>query len=203
MVRALSRRDLLKMIMSLHYGLAATTIMAIDAFLEGPGAVRDGSAEMLATIRSVRAQYPDTVRHRPEEMVETGMFSLPAIHSGGYPRIPWLVLIKRAVFQVFRFNTLVGKISSADSNWYHSSQFRKAIVTDAALDSFRIRSFDAKVSLRLARSTVAAMWRVRRRGSAAALAWREAQPELTSRTSWARIFGQSGDGSAGKTHERS
>ncbi|WP_409047325.1 glycosyltransferase [Microbacterium sp. HA-8] len=179
---------LLEMIMSLHYGLAATTILAIDGFLAGPDTVRDGSADALARVREVRSRYPDTVRHRPEEMVETGLFSLPAINSGGYPRIPWLVKVKRSLWQVLGLNKRVGKISSADSNWYHSSQFRKAIVTDAALDSFRIRAFDPRIAMSLIRSSAVALWRLRRRGSDAAAAWREAQNGLTERAAWSRIF---------------
>ncbi|MFH8250732.1 glycosyltransferase [Microbacterium sp. B2969] len=179
---------LFEMIMALHYGLAATTIMAIDGFLAGPDSIRTGSAEVIKEVGAVRAQYPDTVRHKPEEMVETGLFALPAIHSGGFPRIPWLVKVKRSLWQILGFNKLVGKISSADSNWYHSSQFRRAIVTDAALDSFRIRSFDPRTALKLIRESAGALWRLRRHGARAAESWRAAQASLSDRASWSAIF---------------
>lgn len=181
-------RDLFEMILSLHYGLAATTILAIDGFLAGPDAVRDGGADVVPEIRAVRENYPDTIRHKPEEMVQTGLFALPAIHSGGYPRIPWLVSVKRTLWQVLGFNRLVGKISSADSNWYHSSQFRRAIVTDAALDSFRIRSFDTRTARKLIRASAGALWRMAVRGAGVAHAWREAQSSLTDRAAWTEIF---------------
>lgn len=187
-VAALLFHHLLEMIMSLHYGLAATTIMAIDGFLAGPDSIRTGSAEVVKDVAAVRSEYPDTVRHKPEEIVETGLFALPAMHSGGYPRIPWLVKVKRSLWQVLGFNRLVGKISSADSNWYHSSQFRRAIVTDAALDSFRIRAFDAHTAVKLLRESTSALLRLRRHGGRAAASWRAAHSSLSDRASWAAIF---------------
>jgi galactofuranosylgalactofuranosylrhamnosyl-N-acetylglucosaminyl-diphospho-decaprenol beta-1,5/1,6-galactofuranosyltransferase len=186
-VRTLAR-DLFEMIMSLHYGLAATTLFAVDGFLEGPDSIRSGSADVLPRIFALRADYPETVRHKPEEMLESGVFTLPAIHSGGYPRIPWLVKIKRSMWQILGFNRSVGKISSADSNWYHSSQFRRAIVTDAALDAFRIRRFDAATALRLLRASARELWRLQRQGTAAAERWRTARDSLTGRDAWDRIF---------------
>lgn len=181
-------RDLREMILSMQYGLAATTLAAIDGFLAGPESIRAGSAEPVEAVRLLRGGFPDTVRHRPEEILESGLFSLPAIHSGGYPRIPWLVVIKRTAWQVLGLNRLIGKISSADSNWYHSSQFRQAIVTDAALDTFRIRRFDAKTALRVTRQSVRTLGRLARRGRAVAREWHGSQESLSSRDTWSRIF---------------
>lgn len=184
--------DLFEMVMSLHYGLAATTILAIDGFLAGPEAVRSGSADAVTAVRTERAKYADTVKHKPEEMVETGLFALPAIHSGGHPRLPRVIKIYRSVWQVLGLNTLVGKISSSDSNWWHSSQFRQAIVTDAALDSFRVRRFDAKTALHLSKSSLRALWRLWTRGGRAAEQWRAAHDSLTSRGTWDAIFSAGG-----------
>ena len=184
--------DLFEMIMSLHYGLAATTILAIEGFLDGPDAIRAGSAEAVAQVRAERAKYADTIKHKPEEMVETGLFALPAIHSGGHPRLPRVIKIYRSVWQVLGLNTLVGKISSSDSNWWHSSQFRQAIVTDAALDSFRIRRFDAKTALRLVRASASTLWRLWTRGGRTVEKWRRAHPSLTDRSTWDAIFSPGG-----------
>ena len=46
----------------MHYGLAATLIQAVEDFLDGPEALRDGSAAAAAEIRRIRAAYPETRR---------------------------------------------------------------------------------------------------------------------------------------------
>jgi len=179
---------LFNQILSLQYGLAATTLLAIEGFLAGPESVANGSAEVLGAIREERSKFADTVRHLPEEMVETGLFALPAIHAGKPPRHARFAQLRLSLRQILGMNRLVGKIASAENHWYHTSQFNTAIVTDAALDTFRIRVFDRKIAGQLVRRSIRALQRLNRHGARAAAAWRSALPELSSRESWSRVF---------------
>ncbi|MBP0661923.1 glycosyltransferase family 2 protein, partial [Mycobacterium tuberculosis] len=48
-------------IVSMRYGLAATFLLAVRDFLSGPSILADGGVSKLPELKTLRAQYPDTV----------------------------------------------------------------------------------------------------------------------------------------------
>lgn len=181
-------RDIVQLLLAMQYGLVATLLIGIEGFLEGPAVLRDGGVRAAKDIRTVRSDYPDTVRHPPAEIVASGMFTLPAASNAGPPRIPALVVFKRLVLQVLGLNRSAAKVSSADNSWHHSSLFSEAIVTDAALDAFRVRRFERRTAWKLSKRTFMVLWRLRREGRRTARQWRQSLGALTGRAAWARLY---------------
>jgi galactofuranosylgalactofuranosylrhamnosyl-N-acetylglucosaminyl-diphospho-decaprenol beta-1,5/1,6-galactofuranosyltransferase len=177
-------------LVAMHYGLAATLLRAVEDFLAGPAALADGSVAAAAEIRRVRADYPETVLHPMADLPRLvpdfrEAQVVRAANEPGRERLTWL---KRAVYLAAGRPGRVGAVPAGDAHWGHVSTFERAVVTDMGENGFRLRRRDRERAGRLARDGAAVLRRFLREGPAAAQAYRDAAPELTSRANWTRLY---------------
>jgi len=182
-------RQLTSYLVTMRYGLAATMIKAVEDFLRGPEGLLDGGAEAAAAIRRLRAQFPETFNQAPYDIPGLGYTDTPRTGPGGTPSMPRAVLGKRVAWQLLHRRRGSAAIATADSYWWHVSLFRTAVVTDPSQEGVRVRSFDRDLMLRLAREGAQVLWRLTREGRRVQGEYRQQLPELTSRRTWARLFG--------------
>jgi len=178
-------RQLMSYTVSMQYGLAETALLAVEDFLEGPSAVRDGGIEAAARIRQVRARFPETVTRQPHEV---GELAIATQVESGTPSLPKAVLVKRLVTQLRGRPSGTAAVAGEDNSWWHVSRFAEVVVTDASQQGVRVRRFDRDQMLATSRRAGSVLRRLAREGDAAADAWRRAMPELTSRENWQRLF---------------
>ncbi|HMT50267.1 MAG TPA: glycosyltransferase [Dietzia sp.] len=184
-------RSVLRAMVGMQYGLAATRMRGIEAFLDGPdGAhgVGDGGQDALAAIRAERAGYPETAK--------LGAETLPAgirvERKVGIPREDRedQVLAKRLLAQrLGRQRRGVVAIPYEDAAWWHVSLFDEVYVTDASQTGVHHRKVDPQRAADLQRRLVALLSRFVREAPAAQARWRDAQAPLTTRENWARLYG--------------
>jgi galactofuranosylgalactofuranosylrhamnosyl-N-acetylglucosaminyl-diphospho-decaprenol beta-1,5/1,6-galactofuranosyltransferase len=179
-------RQLLHYTVSMQYGLAETAILAVEDYLAGPSVVDDGGVEAAARIRRVRAQFPETVTRDPATL-EGGLSSATLVESGT-PSMPRAVMAKRVVQQLRNRTGGAAAVAARDNTWWHVSRFREALVTDASQQGVRVRRFERDKMLATSRRAARVLSRLAREGDAAAVAWRDAMPQLTSRQNWQRLF---------------
>ncbi len=178
-------------LVAMHYGLAATLMKAVEDFLEGPEILRDGSAAAAAEIRRIRSAYPETVvRPMPELVRDVPDFrDTRIVRDHGTPGSETLTWFKRVAFLATdRAPHEVGFVPAGDAHWWHVSTFRRAVVTDMGETGYRLRTRDRAVAADLAKQGVRLLRRFAADGPAAAAAYRERMPELTSRANWARLY---------------
>jgi galactofuranosylgalactofuranosylrhamnosyl-N-acetylglucosaminyl-diphospho-decaprenol beta-1,5/1,6-galactofuranosyltransferase len=179
-------------LVAMHYGLAATLIKAVEDFLEGPEALRDGSAEAAAEIRRIRAAYPETVVHPMSELPEVApdfreAIVVQAANEPGSERLTWL---KRAAYLALGKSVhKTGFVPAGDAHWWHVSTFERAIVADMSEQGFRVRTRDRERALDLARRGAKVFRRFLDEGPAVAERYRAEMGRLTSRANWARLYG--------------
>ncbi len=182
-------------LVSMHYGLAATLLQAVEDFLEGPEILRDGSAGAAAAIRRVRAAYPETVvhpmsalpQHAPDFREVEVVLDQAGADGPGSPLLTWA---KRVAFLLTdRAPRESGFVPAGDAHWWHVSTFRRAVVADMGETGFRVRTRDRERALELAKRGARLLRRVRSEGPAAAQLYRDAMAGLTARENWARLYG--------------
>jgi galactofuranosylgalactofuranosylrhamnosyl-N-acetylglucosaminyl-diphospho-decaprenol beta-1,5/1,6-galactofuranosyltransferase len=179
-------------LVAMNYGLAATLIKAVEDFLLGPDALRDGSAAAAAEIRKVRAAYGETVVHPMSELTEYApdfreATVVLAANEPGSERLTWL---KRAAYLALGKSVRpTGFVPAGDAHWWHVSTFERAIVTDMSEQGFRVRTRDRETALGLAREGARVFRRFLAEGPAVAGAYRAEMGRLTSRANWARLYG--------------
>lgn len=181
-------KEVIRFILSMQYARAAMQLTAIEDFLRGPAGLADGGAERASWVRTMRKDFPDTVRHAPAEIVDLGLFSVPARRASPPPRRVLVVFLQRFLRQVTGRNKHAGKISAGDNVWWHASLFKSVVVSDAAQDAFRIRTLTLADSWAASRRAAKVLLRLRLNGGRAAQQWRRALPKLTSRANWERLF---------------
>ncbi len=184
-------RSVLRAVAAMQYGLAATRMRGIEAFLDGPDGVNgvgDGGQRALAAIREERAGYPETAK--------LGVEALPAgitvERKVGIPREDRedQVLAKRLLVQKLgRQRKGVVAIPYEDAAWWHVSLFDEVYVTDASQTGVHHRKVDPALASELQKRLVALLARFLREAPAAQERWRRAQAELTTRENWARLYG--------------
>jgi len=177
-------------VVAMHYGLAATLIKAVEDFLDGPDALRDGSVAAAGEIRRIRAAYPETVVHPMSELpAHAADFReaqvVRAANKPGRERLTWL---KRATYLAADRPGRVGSVPAGDAHWWHVSTFSRAIVTDMGETGFRVRTRDRARAADLTKRGLAVLRRLRSEGPAVAAQYRAAAPRLTSRDNWARLY---------------
>ncbi|MCD2264087.1 glycosyltransferase [Dietzia aurantiaca] len=184
-------RTVLRAIAAMQYGLAATRLRGIEAFLDGPdGAfgVGDGGQRALAAIREERAGYPETAK--------LGVEALPAgitvERKVGIPREDRedQVLAKRLLVQKLgRQRRGVVAIPYEDAAWWHVALFDEVYVTDASQTGVHHRKVDPARASELQKRLASLLARFVRETPVAQERWRRAQAELTTRENWARLYG--------------
>ncbi|WP_236791140.1 glycosyltransferase [Amycolatopsis sp. GM8] len=175
--------ELWRYLTSMRYGLARTLIAAVEDFLRGPEVLGDGGVQAVATIRKLRAEYPETVVHPL-----CGAPVLPVAVPEPTPSKPSLVLTKRAVYQLLGRTRGAATIAARHNRWWHVSLYDKAVVTDPAQNGVRLRERDPAVLRALATHGTGVIARFLREGRHAGRRYRDAMPELTSRSNWSRLF---------------
>ncbi|ANY06620.1 glycosyltransferase [Pseudonocardia sp. HH130630-07] len=178
-------------LVGMQYGLAATLLTAVEDFLEGPSVLDDGSAAAAARIRRIRAAYPETaavpitdVDLDPRESV---------VHlAGGKPSKMVRTWIKRALLQTSgRLPFRSGMVPAGEAHWWHVALFERAIVTDMAETGVRIRTRDTERLRELSTRGVQTVRRLYTEGPAVAREWKTAEPRLTARETWSRLYADS------------
>ncbi|KAA0918091.1 glycosyltransferase [Dietzia sp. ANT_WB102] len=184
-------RNVLRAVVAMQYGLAATRLRGIEAFLDGPGGshgVGDGGQAALAAIRAERAEYPETAKLG----VETLPAGIGVQRKVGIPRDDRedQVLAKRLLMQKLgRQRRGVVAIPYEDAAWWHVSLFDEVYVTDASQSGVHHRKVDPARAADLQKRLASLLVRFVREAPAAQKRWRAAQAELTTRENWARLYG--------------
>ena len=176
-------------LVSMHYGLAATLLQAVEDFLDGPEILRDGSADAAAEIRRIRAAYPETVVH-PMSELRDDLREVTIVRAANPPGNEPLTWFKRAAFLgLDRAPHASGFVPAGDAHWWHVSTFRRAVVADMGETGFRVRVRDRARALELAKRGARVVRRVVAEGPGVAQRYRDAAGGLTSRANWARLYG--------------
>ena len=184
-------RGVLRPLVAMQYGLAATRLRGIEAFLAGPGGpdgVDDGGRAALAAVREERSRHPETVK-LPVESLPPGV---PVVRKEGIPleKREDQVLAKRLLTQrLGRRRPGVVAIPYEDAAWWHVSLFDEAFVTDASQTGVHHRKVDPGRATELRRRLQAVLTRFVREAPRVQREWRDAQARLTTRENWARLYG--------------
>ncbi|HEY0641644.1 MAG TPA: glycosyltransferase [Pseudonocardiaceae bacterium] len=188
MARVLVSR-IVRSLLSMQYGLAATVIKAGEDFLRGPAVFADGGAAAAAEIRRVRAEYPDTVIHPASDVPGVRPGDLQLVAAGKAPSLNRVILLRR-LFDVALGRTAhqLGQVPHADAAWWHVSQFETAVVTDASQEGVRIRRRDRRLTMELARRTARMVRRLLAEAPRLRQEYRAAVPEVTSKENWKRLY---------------
>ncbi|MFE2756984.1 glycosyltransferase [Actinosynnema sp. NPDC059335] len=171
-------------VVSMRYGLAATLISAVEDFLAGPDQLADGGAQAAATIRKLRAGYPETAVRSAKEVR-----ALPIASASRHPLLPRPVLLHRLALAVLGRSRGKASIRAVDDVWWHSSQFDVVVATDPSQAGFKVRTRDWKVARDLGTRGALVLLRLAREGRDVRRLYRKALPELTGVRDWGRLFG--------------
>ncbi len=175
-------------LVAMQYGLAATLLTAVEDFLRGPSVLDDGSASAAAGIRRIRAAYPETTA---VPLAEAGLDVRESVVrlAGGKPSKIVRTWVKRALLQATgRVPFRSGMVPAGEAHWWHVSLFERAIVTDMAENGVRIRTRDQERLRELTTRGVHTVRRLWNEGPQVAREWKAAEPRLTSRETWARLY---------------
>ncbi|MEV4397333.1 glycosyltransferase [Nonomuraea sp. NPDC049607] len=179
--------ELVQHLLSMRYGLAATLLKAVEDFLTGPEVLADGGVTALSEVRELRAAFPETRPHPATRLPGVASDELRIVNAGPRPR---LVTIRRMVAGLCgRHRHALGAIPHDEAYWWHVALFRVAVVTDASQRGMRVRRYDRRRMLSLAAHGGKVLFRLLTHGAAVRERYRRALPELSSRESWARIYG--------------
>lgn len=181
--------QLVRYLLGMQYGLAATLIKAVEDFLEGPEILRDGGVAAMKDIREVRARYPETKRHRATEVPGIASNDISIINTGPRPSKQRAVLIKRVLFRILGKHVYqLGQVPADEAHWWHVSLFKTAVVTDASQEGVRVRNYDRDRMIELAKRGAKVLNRLRKEGPGVRDQFKRAVPELTSRENWTRLY---------------
>lgn len=181
--------QLVRYLLGMQYGLSATLIKAVEDFLEGPEILHDGGVAAMREIREIRSRYAETKRHAATEVPDVASHDIGIINSSPRPGLQRLVLVKRIIDLWFgrqRFG--LGAVPADEANWWHVSQFRTAVVTDASQEGVRVRRYDRKQLVDLVTRGLKVINRLRKEGRSVQARYQQAMPELTSRKNWKRLY---------------
>ncbi|MQA08442.1 MAG: glycosyltransferase [Pseudonocardiaceae bacterium] len=181
--------QLVRYLLGMQYGLAATLIKAIEDFLAGPRILHDGGVHAMQEIRRIRAEYPETHRHPATDLPGIRSSDVAIINSAPRPSLQRAVLVKRLLYRLLGKHVhQLGAVPADEAHWWHVSLFNTAVVTDANQEGVRIRRYDRQLMFKLAKDGAAMINRLRKEAPAAQAAYRRALPELSSRDNWTRLY---------------
>jgi galactofuranosylgalactofuranosylrhamnosyl-N-acetylglucosaminyl-diphospho-decaprenol beta-1,5/1,6-galactofuranosyltransferase len=98
------------------------------------------------------------------------------------------VLVKRILWQLLGKSRGTASVPASDAEWWHVALYDTAVVTDPSQEGVRVRRFDRKLMLDMARRGGAVLRRFMSEGERARQQYRDQLPELTSRATWAKLF---------------
>lgn len=185
--RVLGER-LLRYLVTMRYGLAASVLKAVEDFLDGPESLRDGGVAAAAAVHQLRAAYPETQLHPVCEVPGIPSTAMPLVPGAPPPSRDRAVMAKRLLWQLLGKPAGTAALSERDARWWFVSRFRTVVVTDASQQGVRVLRLDRDQLITLGRRSVKVLRRLRREGRRAQQQYRDALPELTSRQNWQRLF---------------
>jgi galactofuranosylgalactofuranosylrhamnosyl-N-acetylglucosaminyl-diphospho-decaprenol beta-1,5/1,6-galactofuranosyltransferase len=185
-------RDIMRQIVSMQYGLAATLILAAEDFLAGPEGLHDGGQAKLAELNALRSKYPDTVLRQADEVgTEENpnmRIDIPAHLLEESPKLD-RVLAKRVVKQYLgRVQRRPVSMPAHYARWYHAALFDRVVVTDASQSGVRIRQRDKETAVELTKRLYAVCREIRTRAPEMKTIYTDALPGLTSVENWRRLW---------------
>ena len=122
--------------------------------------------------------------------IDVDFRDMTVVRSPGEPGMPRMTWLKRAVYQALdRPVHRTGLVPAGDAHWWHVSLFERAVVTDMSELGVRIRTRDRALALEIAKRGARALRRLQKEAPELVERYRAAQPELTSRENWARLYG--------------
>ena len=175
-------------LVAMQYGLAATLLRAVEDFLEGPSVLDDGSAAAAAEIRRLRAAYPETT---PVSVSELDLDPRETVVHLAPPKPDRMLATwaKRALLQAAgRVPIRSGMVPAGEAHWWFVSLFERAVVTDMAETGVRVRTRDRERLRELSARAVRTVRRLHTEGPAVARQWKAAEPALTARETWTRLY---------------
>jgi galactofuranosylgalactofuranosylrhamnosyl-N-acetylglucosaminyl-diphospho-decaprenol beta-1,5/1,6-galactofuranosyltransferase len=186
--RVLTAR-IVRNLLSMRYGLAATVMKAVEDYLDGPKILADGGMAAAAGIRRLRAEFPDTVVHRVADLPDVRSGKVQVVKASSTPTMVRLVLIKRLLHLILGKTTHGnGAVAAADAEWWHLAQFDKVVVTDASQDGVRLLRRDRAQMVGMAKQAAAVIRRFIAEAPRLKQEYRAAVPELTSKENWQRLY---------------
>ena len=180
--------QLVRYLVSMQYGLAATLIKAVQDFMVGPEIMRDGGVQAAAEIRKLRAEYPETVRYPASDVAGVDFADAPLVGGNKRPAIPKLVVGFRLLSQLAGRVEGAASIPAASAYWWNISRYATAVVTDLSQEGVRVRKLDQDNLRKLGRKGIAEIGKLYRRGPRVAAAYRRALPAMTTRENWLRLY---------------
>lgn len=177
-------------LIAMQYGLAATHLRAVEDYLRGPQILHDGGAAAVAEIHKLRAEYPDTTLHLAADVPALANGVVRQAPAGDAPARVRVELVRRLISLLLkRTEKQIVSVPAADATWWHLSRFDKVVVTDASQRGVRLRRRDREVAGRLARQLVRVLRRLVAEDARVRAEYRAAAPELTTRENWRRLYG--------------
>ena len=179
----------LRYLLEMRYGLAATVLKSVEDYLKGPEFLHDGGAAAAKEIHALRANYPDTVMHKAGDVPGLKSGGVPMVQAGPTPSNNRLVLLKRLVYLALgKTAHQIGAVAKKDAHWWHVSQFDTVVVTDGSQGGVRLRKRDREQTVKLAKDTARLVKRLLADMPRLREEYRAAVPELTSRENWRRLY---------------
>jgi galactofuranosylgalactofuranosylrhamnosyl-N-acetylglucosaminyl-diphospho-decaprenol beta-1,5/1,6-galactofuranosyltransferase len=176
-------------LVAMQYGMSATLLEAVEDFLNGPEVLWDGSADALARVREIRANYPETVMH-PMSEARDDFREQQVVRAANPPGSEGLTWLKRAAHHLTGHSVhRTGFVPAGDAHWWHVSNFERAVVTDMSEQGFRVRTRDKQLAVQLTRRAAHLLRRFVREAPAVAAQYRAELGRLSSRENWARLYG--------------
>ena len=180
-------RQLRHFLVEYRYGLIATVVSAVDAFLAGPDELQDGGRTALAAVHRLRADHPETKRVTPTELAESGLGDVRLALELPGPKDPDKFL-RRLLRRQFLLQVSGTAAIDSVTSWWHAGSFSTVVATDRTQATVRVRRISRRKSLRSYREIRRAIRQLKRRGPAAQKQWQAAMPALTSHENWDRLF---------------
>jgi galactofuranosylgalactofuranosylrhamnosyl-N-acetylglucosaminyl-diphospho-decaprenol beta-1,5/1,6-galactofuranosyltransferase len=178
-------------LLSMQYGLAATLLKAVEDFLKGPGFLHDGGAAAAREVHALRADYPDTIMHPAGDVPGLKSGEVTLVQAGPAPSMSRIVLLKRLIhFALGKSAHEIGAVAQEDATWWHLSQFNTVVVTDGSQGGVRVRRRDRELTFKLAKQTGKVVRRLVADLPRLRAEYRAAAADLTSRENWRRLYGQ-------------
>jgi galactofuranosylgalactofuranosylrhamnosyl-N-acetylglucosaminyl-diphospho-decaprenol beta-1,5/1,6-galactofuranosyltransferase len=179
----------IRYLLEMRYGLAATLLKSVEDFLKGPDFLHDGGASAAKEVHALRANYPDTVMHKASEVPGLKSSAVPIVQAGPTPSLSRVVLLKRLVYLALGKTVHeIGAVAKKDATWWHVSQFDTVVVTDGSQGGVRLRRRDRQQAVKLAKDTARLVKRLMSEMPRLREEYRAAVPALTSRENWRRLY---------------
>ncbi|NLF31260.1 MAG: glycosyltransferase family 2 protein, partial [Planctomycetes bacterium] len=196
-IAASMRKSTIKHIMCMEYSTLAIQIEAMKDFLAGPDRLFDSLESDLPKVQQIRSQYSDAqvIASASELPPATGAPGVPTRDVGGrlgkVKKIPWL--LKSAKHLVTKEDPAHHEapqlnLTAGEARWFTLAQVDSATVSTAGGTGVAFRKRDRDLAKRLWTETKQLHEEIVDRFDELKTVYRAAEPELTSREEWKKVF---------------